>query len=710
MFLKDVWKKTKNYVMAAVFTTVLAIPVLASGETVVNAGEVPQPILLYDFENESGSKSVTDKIGENHPTTSGGVRIRSVDAWGSKALYFVGNNGYLEFPQGFFANRDVMTISMDICSMRDYENFFTFAIGNNETEYLYLRTRATDIAAAITHQSYGAEQAVTKTGQFKNVWMNVTLVINEDNLRLYINGECVDEEENLNTYISDFGEDVIGYIGKSFYGADTYFMGYIDNVMVYDTALTSLQIAELNGVDTAPFRDVKSADNSLIMWEADKETKTLHLYTSKSAGANSESVVISFVPQENSELLGGNALTVVYGKETELEFVVRKGDTTVSEFWTVTATVCGNPVLRGQFADPDIDVFGDTYYLYTTTDGYAGWSATQFHVFSSKNLVDWTDEGVILDVAAGKDVPWSVGSAWAPTIEEKNGKYYFYFCAKRPDGASCIGVAVADHPAGPYTAMPEPLMTSEICAEYGISMQCIDPSIYTEGEDSYMLFGNGSPAVVKLNADMVSCDLSTMTGYKGANGFREAITVVKRDGVYHFTWSCDDTGSPNYHVNYGTSDSIYGPIQYKYTVLEKNEDLDILGTGHHSMLQIPGEDEYYIAYHRFFMPLGFFTDGTGHHRQTCIDKVTFGADGLMQVITPTLEGVQERIIVADVPEVTPTPEATPTPETTKAPEETTPTPVPTTTTPDNNTGLIIAIVAVVAVIAVVAVVVIRKKK
>ena len=69
---------------------------------------------------------------------------------------------------------------------------------------------------------------------------------------------------------------------------------------------------------------------------------------------------------------------------------------------------------------------------------------TQFHVFSSDDMIDWVDEGVIVDVAddnAGLNengvqigtVPWSKGNAWAPTIEEKNGKYYYYFCAREKD-------------------------------------------------------------------------------------------------------------------------------------------------------------------------------------------------------------------------------------------------------------------------------------
>lgn len=306
----------------------------------------------------------------------------------------------------------------------------------------------------------------------------------------------------------------------------------------------------------------------------------------------------------------------------------------------------GNPVLEGQYADPDIAVFGDTYYLYATTDGFPGWSGTVFHAFSSKNLVNWTDEGIILDVGRGKDVPWAVGSAWAPAIATKNGRYYFYFCAKDERGTSHIGVAEGDTPTGPFRAMEKPLITVELCVAHGIELwQAIDPSVFTDEDgSSYLLFGNGSAAVVKLKEDMVSCDLSTLQKYEGAEEFREAITVTKRNNTYHFTWSCDDTGSPDYHVNYGTSDSIYGPIEFQYTILEKQPELDILGTGHHCILQIPGEDEYYIAYHRFFTPLDHFTEGKGYHRQVCIDKLTFGKNQLMEKVRPTVESVRERVL------------------------------------------------------------------
>ncbi len=314
----------------------------------------------------------------------------------------------------------------------------------------------------------------------------------------------------------------------------------------------------------------------------------------------------------------------------------------------------GNPVLPGEFADPDLHKFGDTYYIYPTTDGFPGWSGWQFHCFSSPDLVSWRDEGVILDVknddvsGAGNEngvpgVPWAVGSAWAPTCAFCGGKYYFYFCAKRPDGVSCIGAAVADSPTGPFRALPEPLLSPEICMrEAGIrGGQTIDPSVYEEDGRFYLLFGNGYGAIVRLAADMTSILPGTMHKYEGTFDLRESLILVKRGGVYHFTWSCDDTGSENYHINYGVADSLYGEIEFVDTILKKRPDEGILGTGHHSILHLPDSDEYYIAYHRFRTPLGMYNGGFGFHRETCIDRLTFNPySGLIEEVTPTNEGLR----------------------------------------------------------------------
>lgn len=290
----------------------------------------------------------------------------------------------------------------------------------------------------------------------------------------------------------------------------------------------------------------------------------------------------------------------------------------------------GHQALPGQYADPDLAKFGDRYYLYPTTDGFTGWSGTQFRVFSSPDLRCWEDEGVILDLATD-EVPWAVGSAWAPAIAAKDGRYYYYFCGKMENGESAIGVAASETPVGPFRAEPQPLITMDLTKRLGIAMgQAIDPSVYFEDDGSaYLLFGNGHPAIVRIGDDMVSIDAHTMRNIEGLHDFREAVTALKRGRRYHFTWSVDDTGSEDYRVHYGTAEHLFGPVEYRYPVLVKNEDKEMLGTGHHSILQEPGTDRYWIAYHRFVTPLTRYAEGKGYHREVCIDPLSFDEDGLM---------------------------------------------------------------------------------
>lgn len=295
-----------------------------------------------------------------------------------------------------------------------------------------------------------------------------------------------------------------------------------------------------------------------------------------------------------------------------------------------------NPILRGQFADPSMIRYGGRYYLYPTSDGFDGWSGTAFRAFSAADPMrgPWTDEGVILDLAAG-DVPWAVGSAWAPAMFEKNGRFYFYFCGKRPDGVSCIGAAVSDSPVSGFKPMPEPLLALDRCRAEGLRIgQTIDPSVF-EDKDSgevYLLFGNGQPAVVRLTEDLCHTVPGTMRNIAGLTDFREAVDVVKRGGVYHFTWSCDDTGSEDYHVNYGIADSVYGPVTFLHTILSKKPEWDILGTGHHCVFREPDRDEYLIAYHRFATPTDAYPGYHGFHREVCVDRLEFDENNRMKPV------------------------------------------------------------------------------
>ena len=279
--------------------------------------------------------------------------------------------------------------------------------------------------------------------------------------------------------------------------------------------------------------------------------------------------------------------------------------------WKVIAQENHNPVLEGYFADPDVLYSEKTkkYYIYPTSDGFNGWSGIYFKAFSSADLVNWKDEGVILDL--NKDVSWAKRNAWAPCIIEKkvNGqyKYFYYFTA-----AQKIGVAVADDPAGPFGK-------------------------------SYLYWGNGYMAVAELNEDMISVKQETLSAIKVDRTFREGTTVFYRKGIYYFLWSEDDTRSENYRVRYGTANSPTGPITIAENnlVVAKDPSTGIYGTGHNSILQIPGTDEWYIVYHRFNYPKGItMGSAAGFNREVCIDKMEFNTDGTIKQVKPTHEGVK----------------------------------------------------------------------
>ncbi|WP_200871423.1 family 43 glycosylhydrolase, partial [Saccharicrinis fermentans] len=296
-----------------------------------------------------------------------------------------------------------------------------------------------------------------------------------------------------------------------------------------------------------------------------------------------------------------------------------------------------NPVLAGFYADPDMIFSNKTnkYYLYPTSDGFEGWSGTYFKTFSSTNMVDWKDEGIILDLK--KHVKWADRNAWAPCIiEKKIGKkyrYYFYYTA-----AQKIGVAVSSNPDGPFKDTGKPLVYEH---PDGVSGgQEIDPDVFEDpiSKKTYLYWGNGYMAVAELNEDMVSIKAQTTKVITPDNTFREGTSVFYRNGLYYFLWSEDDTRSPNYRVRYGIAKSPTGPISIpdQNLILKRDDLKGIYGTGHNSVIQVPGKDEWYIVYHRFQRPDGIkMGDAAGFHREVCVDRLQFDEGGNIIPVVPS---------------------------------------------------------------------------
>lgn len=84
--------------------------------------------------------------------------------------------------------------------------------------------------------------------------------------------------------------------------------------------------------------------------------------------------------------------------------------------------------------------------------------------------------------------------------------------------------------------------------------------------------------------------------------------------------------------------SAFGPFERVATILEQDPNV-ATGAGHHSIIKVPGQDKYYIVYHR--RPLG---DDGRDSRVTCVDEMKFNEDGTIIPVKITFEGVVAPLI------------------------------------------------------------------
>ncbi|MFD6987704.1 family 43 glycosylhydrolase [Streptomyces sp. NPDC059943] len=287
----------------------------------------------------------------------------------------------------------------------------------------------------------------------------------------------------------------------------------------------------------------------------------------------------------------------------------------------------GNPFVDGWYADPDVAVYDDTYWVYpTTSKTYA--EQTYLDAFSSTDLVNWTKHEKVLTT---EDVSWAEYAVWAPAPVERNGKYYLFFAANDIQNDSSlggIGVAVADKPEGPYSdALGHPLI-----GQFHNGAQPIDQDVFIDDDgQAYMYYGGwGHANVVKLNDDMTSlgtfADGSTYKEITPAD-YVEGSQMFKRDGMYYLMWSEGGWTGPDYSVSYAMSDSPTGPFEKIENVLAQDPAV-AKGSGHNSVLNVPGTDIWYIVYHR--RPL---SESAGNNRQLAYDRMHFNADGTIEPVT-----------------------------------------------------------------------------
>jgi hypothetical protein len=302
-----------------------------------------------------------------------------------------------------------------------------------------------------------------------------------------------------------------------------------------------------------------------------------------------------------------------------------------------------NPIIRDQFtADPTARVFNGKVYLYPSHDikppvgQRQDWFCMEdYHVFSSENLTDWTDHGVIV---TQNKVPWvrpNSYSMWAPDCVEKNGKYYFYFpSAPQAGGGFAVGVAIADRPEGPFIPEPEPIK----------GINGIDPCVLQASDgNAYIFWGNGRCAKLKPNMKELADDNPKET-VKWGNREMEMVGVnclkglpnrqaegpfaFEANGWYYLTYPY--VREKTEVLGYAMSKNPMGPYEYKGLIMA--EQPNGCWTNHHSIINYKGQ--WYLFYHH-----NYFSPSDDKRRSACIEKLYFNADGTIQEVKQTLRGV-----------------------------------------------------------------------
>ena len=284
-----------------------------------------------------------------------------------------------------------------------------------------------------------------------------------------------------------------------------------------------------------------------------------------------------------------------------------------------------NPLILDQFtADPTARVFEGKMYVYPSHDipvppdsgVRSNWFCMEdYHVFSSENLMEWTDHGVILTQT---DIPWLERKSynmWAPDCVSRDGKYYFYF----PTGRR-IGVAIADEPYGPFKPQEKPIEGA----------RGIDPCVFIDKDGSAYLYSSMNRIfVAKLKDNMVKLDSEQQViGNLPPKGLIEGPFVFERNGIYYLTYP--HVANKTERLEYATSTSPMGPFEHQGVIMD--ESPGGCWTNHHSIVEYKGQ--WYLFYHDNDLSPDF-----DKNRSIRADYLYFNDDGTIQKAVPTLRGV-----------------------------------------------------------------------
>lgn len=292
-----------------------------------------------------------------------------------------------------------------------------------------------------------------------------------------------------------------------------------------------------------------------------------------------------------------------------------------------------NPVIRDKYtADPAALVYRDTVFLYAGHDeaplDFHFYKMNEWLVYSSTNMVDWQEHPVPLRVS---DFAWAKADAWAAQVAERDGKFYFYVTVEHATvPGKAIGVAVADHPTGPFRdALGKALVTNDMTKATDISWDDIDPTVYTDDDgQAYLFWGNTACYYAPLKENMVEL-AGDIRVVEGLTGFTEAPWIHKRGDWYYLSYAQHFPEK----TAYAMSRSIHGPWEYRGIL---NEIAGNSNTNHQSIIEYRGTP-YFIYHTGAISP-----HGGSFRRSVSIDRLYYNPDSTLQRVIMTSEGIQKQ--------------------------------------------------------------------
>lgn len=291
-----------------------------------------------------------------------------------------------------------------------------------------------------------------------------------------------------------------------------------------------------------------------------------------------------------------------------------------------------NPFITHMYtADPSARVWKDgRLYVYASHDIAPPRGCDlmdQYHVFSTDDMVNWTDHGEIL---RSSQVPWGRpegGFMWAPDCAYKDGKYYFYFphpSESNWNNSWKIGVAVSKYPAKDFTVLG-----------YVKGVEAyIDPCVFVDDDGQVYIYQGGGGVCLggKLKDNMIEVD-GKMQRMEGLVDFHEATWVHKYKGKYYLSYSDNHEDGKegiagDNRMRYAISDSPLGPWKYMGIYMNPTDSY----TNHGSIVEYKGQ--WYAFYHNSSLSgsNGEFNDWL---RSICVDKLYYDADGSIKMVIQT---------------------------------------------------------------------------